>query len=139
MIVDFLDAHVRHWDDAELLFKATRWANADHLYGLAAECGLKQLMIAFGMNVDPATGSPTNRQDWFHADHSWMRYESYRSGHHNGASYLLPLNDPFIDWNASQRYAHQNNFSQGIVEAHRNGAESVYNLITKAVLEGIVL
>jgi len=40
---DFLDAHERHWEDAELLFGNRRWANADHLYGLAAECGLKAL------------------------------------------------------------------------------------------------
>ena len=31
MKADFLDAHNRHWKDAELLFNAKRWANADHL------------------------------------------------------------------------------------------------------------
>jgi hypothetical protein len=40
MNADFLDAHYRHWQDAELLFGRGRLANADHLYGLAAECGL---------------------------------------------------------------------------------------------------
>ncbi|WHF34964.1 hypothetical protein [Aeromonas salmonicida] len=47
MQADFLDAHARHWDDAESLLQAQRWANADHLYGMAAECGLKQLMRVF--------------------------------------------------------------------------------------------
>ena len=38
---DFSNAHNRHWQDAELLFCDRRWANADHLYGFSAECGLK--------------------------------------------------------------------------------------------------
>lgn len=58
---DFLDAHDRHWNDAEYLFAALRWANADHLYGLSAECGLKRLMIAFGMPVT-TSGNPQRRQ-----------------------------------------------------------------------------
>lgn len=41
---DFVDAHERHWRDAELLWQHQRWANADQLYGLSAECGLKALM-----------------------------------------------------------------------------------------------
>lgn len=49
MVTDFMDAHHRHWEDAELLFNASRWANADHHYGMVAECGLKRLMIVFGM------------------------------------------------------------------------------------------
>ncbi len=58
---DFLDAHQRHLDDAESLFQAGRLANADHLYGMASECGLKRLMAAFGMTIDSTTGSPA---DW---------------------------------------------------------------------------
>lgn len=34
MLQDFLDAHQRHWSDAEPLFEAARWAGADHLYGI---------------------------------------------------------------------------------------------------------
>lgn len=47
MNTDYLDAHERHWDDAELLKATARHANADHLYGMSAECGLKCLMIKF--------------------------------------------------------------------------------------------
>ncbi len=42
MSVDFGDAHIRHWKDAELLYCVQHLANADHLYGMAAECGLKR-------------------------------------------------------------------------------------------------
>ncbi len=138
MTTDFLDAHIRHWKDAELLCTETRWANADHLFGLAAECGLKRLMIAFGMNIDPVTGTPQSRNDRVHANHTWARYESYRSGHHDGVNYPLPAADPFQDWDISQRYAHRNNFTELIAESHRNGARSVHTLITKALWEGII-
>jgi hypothetical protein len=69
MNIDFLDAYLRHWEDAEALFGSERWANADHLYGLAAECGLKRLMIAFGMPVT-TSGDPQHRNDRVHADQS---------------------------------------------------------------------
>lgn len=49
---DFFDAHERHWGDGEILFNAQRWANADHLYGLSAECGMKAVMVGLGMPTD---------------------------------------------------------------------------------------
>ena len=36
---DFANAHVRHWRDAEYLFDAGRWGNADQLYGLSVSAG----------------------------------------------------------------------------------------------------
>lgn len=60
MKADFLDAHERHLIDAKQLYNAARIANADHLYGLSAECGLKQLMYCFGMSLD-ASGCPSKR------------------------------------------------------------------------------
>lgn len=135
---DFLDAHDRHWQDAKQLFEASRWANADHLFGMAAECGLKKLMLAFGMPFDPVEDSPTRKSDKRHVDAIWLRYETYRSGHHQGANYVLTTINPFQNWNASQRYAHQNHFNQAQVEPHRAGAEKVNQLIRKARLEGLI-
>jgi hypothetical protein len=138
MQVDYHDAHNRHWDDAEHLFDDSRWANADQLYGLSAECGLKRLMMAFGMNIDTTTGSPTEKKDWVHANKAWQRYESYRAGHYHGAKYSLPANDPFINWDVSQRYANRSNFDQALAESHKQGANAVRSLVNQAILEGIV-
>lgn len=110
MQADFLDANERHWNDAEMLFASGRYANADHLYGLAAECGLKRLMVRFGMAVS-STGSPSDRKDWKHADDIWVRFEGYRSGKVEGVGFGLPVANPFNHWDASDRYAHQSNFS----------------------------
>lgn len=139
MQADFLDAHERHWDDAERLFSAGRYANADHLYGMAAECGLKRLMVEFGMLVDPATGSPTEKKDKQHANSIWARFESYRNGRVEGVGYGLPSSNPFDNWDASDRYAHQSNFGQAGVQVHRNGAAVVCELIKKAQREGLLV
>ncbi len=135
---DFLDAHERHWEDAEHLFRADRWANADHLYGIAAECGLKRLMLAFGMLYDKSRDRPRENADRVHADGSWKRFESYRCGHHQGADYVLPGHNPFGDWNVSQRYAHRSNFDQARAQAHQSGADTVRKLIKKAQKDGLI-
>ena len=138
MQADFLDAHQRHWDDAERLYGDGRWANADHLYGLAAECGLKRLMLAFGMPFDTAKDRPAEERDRKHADGIWARFEAYRGGHHRGASYGLPVSNPFDDWHVSQRYAHQSQFDQARAQGHQSGAASVRALINKARMEGLL-
>lgn len=138
MQADFLNAHERHWVDAEYLFQAQRWANADHLYGLAAECGLKRLMLAFGMPYDATRDRPDKSQDRTHANGIWARFESYRCGHHQGTGYALTTSDPFADWDVAQRYAHQANFDQARVLAHQSGADSVRKLIKKAQKEGLI-
>lgn len=137
MITDFFDAHERHWEDAETLFNANRWANADHLYGAAAECGLKRLMLAFGMLYDNATDLPSNRQDRCHANDIWDRYETYRSGSPAGTGYNLPPN-PFSQWHISQRYARQADFDQARAAGHQNGGREVRALLSRARKEGLV-
>ncbi|WP_245593491.1 SAM-dependent methyltransferase [Azospirillum halopraeferens] len=134
---DFLNAHERHLDDAERLFQAGRLANADHLYGMASECGLKRLMAAFGMAVD-SSGSPRNTNDRKHVESIWMRFESYRSGHHHGTGYPLSGSNPFNNWKAEQRYAHQGSFDAARVDPHRTGALEVRDLIRKALREGLI-
>ncbi|APW47855.1 SAM-dependent methyltransferase [Rhodoferax antarcticus] len=138
MNTDFLDAHRRHLCDADALFSASRLANADHLYGMAAECGLKRLMVAFGMQTDPI-GSPADRKtDWIHADKVWVRYETYRSGHLDGTQYALSASNPFIDWKVEQRYAQEQNFNLGRVEPHRTAAQHVHALIKNAEKAGLI-
>ena len=134
---DFLDASKRHWDDAERLYVNQRWANADHLYGLAAECGLKRLMQVFGMQTD-AEGVPADRADKVHARDIWLRYETYRSNRISGSQYGLPHGEPFSNWDIADRYANQSNFNSQIIEPHRDGASAVIVLLKQAKLEGFL-
>lgn len=137
MNADFLDAHHRHWEDAELLAASSRLANADQLYGVSAECGLKRLMVHLGMPID-SDGSPTRTSgDRGHIDHTWGRYGAYLSGP-LATFYALPTTNPFADWNVSQRYAHQGNFDQSRIDRHRAGSETVRNLIKVAMQGGLI-
>lgn len=138
MSTDYLDAHERHWLDAELLYSYDRLANADHLYGLASECGLKRLMLVFGMRFDSRHDIPLTRDDRQHIDAIWDRYEAYRSGHHHGVSYILSPDNPFDDWHISQRYAHRSDLTKADVNRHRDGAGHVHRLIQKAQMEGLM-
>jgi hypothetical protein len=133
MKTDFYDAYIRHWEDAEYLYKDSRWANADQLYGYSAECGLKCLMQQFGMQLD-ASGMPP-KEGKGHIDKIWIKYETYRAGI-GATSYTLPSQNPFGTWEISQRYANRSNFSQAIVDSHRRGMETVKQLVNKAILEG---
>ncbi|RJL21386.1 SAM-dependent methyltransferase [Pectobacterium polaris] len=138
MNVDFLDSHRRHLDDANNLFTGNRFANADQLYGFSVECGLKSLMLAFGMPFDSAKERPAEFDDRVHADKIWDRFESYRSSHSHGANYLLKTPNPFHDWSASQRYDSQNNYDVTRVTPHQSAAKVVEALVKQATLEGFI-
>jgi len=136
MTSDFLNAHHRHLRDADYLFSALHLANADHLYGMAAECGLKRLMVAFGMTLE-SDGTPKGK-DKAHVDKVWTRYETYRSGHVQGVQYGLPPSNPFDDWKAEQRYAQEQSFDHARVEPHRTAAHAVHALMKNAERAGLV-
>ena len=126
---DYADAHVRHWRDAERLFACPALANADHLYGLSAECGLKAVLVSEGQPVDP-----TYR---LHVDKLWPTFVSFAQGR-TGAAYLsmLPDGTPFRDWHVSQRYAHQRHFGEARVEPHRGAARAVRAMFQSATQGG---
>ncbi|TQE99807.1 MAG: SAM-dependent methyltransferase [Spiribacter salinus] len=135
---DYLDAHQRHWSDAEHLLADSRLPNADQLFGFSAECGLKRLMLVFGMKVDPSTDSPEKGKDRKHVDRIWSRFETYRSGHPAGAKYTLPTTNSFSDWSASQRYAEGASIALPRVQAHQSAAQKVRQLIKQAQKDGLL-
>ena len=123
---NFRDAHVRHWQDAELLARADCWANADQLYGYSAECGLKAVMVANGMPVAPKTGSPTKRRHRQHVQNLWGTFRSFVCGRPT-ASLLhhLPEQNPFAGWSQDNRYAASHHFKAATVTPHREAARKV--------------
>ena len=137
MNADFQDAHARHWEDAEHLFRAQRWANADHLYGVASECGLKALMLVFGMPFDQEKDRPTKREDRVHVNDLWGRYEAYRQGFQS-VRYELVGENPFSDWDISGRYAHRTQFDAQRTAEHRAGVDRVSCLVRQAQNEGLL-
>lgn len=134
MRANFQDSHSRHWEDAEILFDAGRLANADHMYGIAAECGLKALMAVWGMGYDDSRDMPSDQADRKHADGIWQRYGQYLQGPQAG-DYQLS-NNPFDDWSIHQRYWPRSCFKRETVSRHRRGAEEVREVFKKAERDG---
>lgn len=135
---DYNDAHRRHWEDAELLFAKDRWASADQLYGFSAECGLKTVMKALGMWVDPVTGSP---KDKFrkHVQDLWSVFANFAQGRKRGRYlHMLPGGSPFANWSHHDRYGHRSNFSKQNVAQHRKAAWEIRRVVRRAIQDGLL-
>lgn len=132
-VSDFTDAHLRHRQDAELLFAHDRWANADQLYGLSAECGLKAVMQELGMPVD-ATGRPEAKYRK-HVNELWPIFHDFAKGR-DGAHYLamLPDGSPFANWTIEDRYANRSDFHGADVELHRAASREIVRMVSEAGL-----
>ncbi|MDN5655683.1 MAG: hypothetical protein L0G46_11455 [Kocuria sp.] len=136
MAIDFANAHDRHQRDASYLEQTGHPSNADHLYGFAAECGLKALMTLFGMPVK-TSGDPEDSADWKHINHLWHRYSMYTSAPYS-AIYQLDDENSFNDWLASDRYAADTHVTPPRLTRHRGGAERVHALVERARMEGLL-
>lgn len=137
MPVDFYDAAQRHWEDAGYLLTDARLANADHLFGLSAECALKAIMLALGMTVRP-DGAPADRQHRVHINRLWNEFVSFANTR-SGAHYASPLSgvpNPFMNWDVNQRYNHRGDLTPGVAEGHHQAARTVKQVLDQAVLNG---
>ncbi len=138
MPVDYRDAAERHWKDAEYLFSDARLANADHLFGLAAECALKAVMHGLGMKL--SGDRPEDPRYQKHINILWSEFVSFAASR-SGARYLNPLRkevNPFKDWNVNGRYGNGAAFPQTTVAGHRIGAKGTMLALQAAILDGVV-
>lgn len=127
---DYADAHERHWEDAEYLWKYQRLPNADYLYGLSAECALKALL-------EVELGGEVRKKYRWHVNHLWSNFLTTAEGR-TLAPYaaLLKSGTPFADWDVSLRYAGRQQFSRDFVGRHRDGATKVREVYTRARADG---
>lgn len=132
---NFRMAAQRTYRDAAHLEDGNRIANADHLYGLAAECALKAILV--GLGVIPPSGPPQNSPWRKHIDSVWGQYSTYVSGHHS-SSYLVTSANPFADWVAAHRYEDGALFTPARLRAHSAGALDAGLLLEQAILDGVV-
>jgi hypothetical protein len=128
--INFLDAMERHWQDAELLYNQVpqRLANADQLYGLTAECGLKALMEKGGMDIVNNQAHKSKYKK--HINATWSHFSDFRQG--RLALYALPNTNPFNHWLIDHRYASCSDFDAVRVQQHQAGAQQVINLARRA-------
>lgn len=137
MSTSFRDASMRHLDDGERLYSARRFANADQLFGLSAECALKSVMHALGMAVSKA-GSPRDRGHKVHMPEQWAAFQSFAQGA-LAARYLDPLEktNPFADWKVDQRYWKDGAVSRAVTEKHRAAAAQCQVSLGTLILDGV--
>lgn len=139
MATDFLDAADRHLKDARLLDQEKHYANADHLYGIAAECMLKAIMVGLGAPVS-TKGNLHERAHKTHIDQLWSEYCALVGGA-GGASYLpfAPNYCPFLDWDINQRYAPHRGFTDGWLKSKRRREDmhAILLSLQAAMLDGI--
>lgn len=127
-ITEFLDAHHRHWRDAEFLFADARLANADQLYGFCAECGLKAVMVRFGMRIDDR-GRP-EKPYRIHLPELWPLFEAFvarQDARRNLPDF--PEENPFRNWTVEDRYRRADHATTTFVEHHRTGARNVVQMV----------
>ena len=125
----FIDAHERHWEDAELLFECRRWANADQLYGFSAECGLKAVLEAEEMPIDE-TGMPSH-EFRKHVRELWPVFIEFMTKKEISKPLWdeFPDGEPFKDWSHHDRYAHRGCFRSDKVQQHRDAAKAISHMV----------
>jgi hypothetical protein len=134
---DFKDAARRHWEDAELLGSHNRWPNADHLYGFAAECALKAVMVGLGMQLGP-DGKPPKPYA-VHIHQLWDQFLIFANGKSQaGYAAMLQPSNPFKTWHESQRYGDSTGIGSADANAHRSGASQALGVLSKARQDGWV-
>ena len=128
---DNVNSHHRHWRDAEFLFQKCRWANADQLYGLSAECAAKALMPLLSLTVT-----------YIHLDVLWTGFAQAATAAQGrlGArfAHFLPAGAPFLGWSIQNRYAHECHFSKTVVKPYRVAAGKIHMMLQVAQQDGVL-
>lgn len=133
MSTDFYNAFTRHTTDADLLLDKKRWANADHHYGLAAECALKAILLRQG--IPSKNGDITEQKYKQHINKLWDKYQIFMQTKN---AYVLPMENPFHDWSIDQRYAHENDITEQTARNRGAAVASLKKIVKKAELAGVL-
>ncbi|MDR3737536.1 MAG: hypothetical protein P4L40_00815 [Terracidiphilus sp.] len=115
----------RHQEAAEMLYEAARQDVAGYLYGLAAECGIKALMIDLGMR--PASDA-SRSTDPFYAHFTrlktMLRDGAYARQHADLRKFTE--DDRFMEhWDVAMRYSDGKGIRKNWVDGWRQNAKDV--------------
>jgi hypothetical protein len=143
---DFRAAARRHHDDAGFLLTGSRWANADHLAGLAAECALKAIVQFMPFGATPnAKGilvwGQSSKELRQHINALWRELAQNVSGYaaptFNGLL-ASPGPEPFANWHVEDRYSDGLAITQQEATAHLNATRQVLAVLQQAEIDGYV-
>lgn len=131
---DFENAHRRHMDDADTLYARNRFANADHLYGLDAECGLKAVMLERGILSLDDSGKPKRKRYKRRIDELWPEFLLADQREWTRDMRRVAERNPFADWSVDDRYANERRFDETTASPHREAAEVVARMVEAAAV-----
>ncbi|WP_189224282.1 hypothetical protein [Saccharothrix coeruleofusca] len=136
----FGDAARRHHADARALSELGRHGNADHLAGVAAECGLKAIIVEHLGGVVTPTGKPkhTLAQDKLgHLPDLWDQMPLVARGR-NGAQFVELITDenPFSRWDVSERYSDGTHITATRAAEHLASAARIIAIHERATIDG---
>ncbi|WP_290057763.1 hypothetical protein [Amycolatopsis solani] len=142
---DFAAAGLRHLQDAQLLHAQQRWPNTDHLSGVAAECGLKAILLDFlGGQKDkkdrPVHPNMPEKIGYYgHIDSLWGHLAATAHGR-SGAQFaaLIAASSPFGDWNVGERYSDGKHISEQRAAGHLSEAKKILAMHQLARSNGVL-
>lgn len=139
--VDFSGAGRRHYQDAELLKSNNRIPNAGHLFGFAAECGIKALLVSHGLSTDPTTGDLVETKPYKYKTHVNVLINNVQtfSGSPGYSKYvgMMPNLKAFSNWDTSHRYYDELLIPTSFTD-WRTAAEEVIRMLDQARLDGVI-
>lgn len=117
-------AALRHLSDGDHLFRDGRIDNADHLFGISAECAIKWKLMP------QLTGEAVKTMK-VHVDDLWRKSLRHLKGRQS-----LPLlsalksgGEPFSDWRIDQRYQASGQVAPETAERHRKACSRVMGAV----------
>ena len=118
---DYAIAATRHFRDAVLLEQNRRLANADQLFGFAAECAIKRALVELPGFLAGGRLAPAYHK---HVNHLWdsVQVQGIHKRYPNLLRVLKGLPQPFSDWSTDQRYGPDGLVEGAALKRHRQAA-----------------
>tara|TARA_R110001583_G_scaffold28481_1_gene101001 strand:+ start:891 stop:1238 length:348 start_codon:yes stop_codon:yes gene_type:complete len=92
----------------------------------------KSCTLKTGIKWNAGSDQPENKNEkhrfFKHINELWAKYNSFIDGK-LATQYVIPSENPFSNWDASDRYANENEFTQERVQQHQKAAKSIQKLV----------
>ena len=121
---DYAVAATRHFRDGALLEESRRVANADQLFGFAAECAIKSALVELPGFRAGGTLAPAYHK---HVNQLWdfVPLQGIQRRYRGLVVVLKGLQKPFADWSTDQRYGPDGVVTGEAMGRHRQAAARV--------------
>jgi hypothetical protein len=128
---NFKIAAKRHYNDAEYLKQAGRKANAGQLFGLAAECGIKAVMIQVLNKPNPRKHLHNGLLEHRFLD---LLYSDLGQGRTSNYLAIIPNIQSFSNWSIDHRYWDDAAVPDSL-EDWRSASTEVMKMLDVAILD----